>query len=285
VAKKTASAACASTPGAIGGAGPMVLEIAARHSSRLMTNRPQRQATAFAEHLSGCGAAALGNKLVAAILHGSLTLGDFTPGRSDIDVLIIVERPLGDDEISALTEVVQHLRDEAPVRVDLRVVTRAVAASPTPAPAMELYVALSPVKQATIETRVAGEPDLAVEFSMVRAHGRSILGATPNRVIGAVPDEWIDEIGAKQLIAWERLTHDTAHAELMVLTTCRIWRFHAERVYCSKAEAGRWALARDPSLTAIHEALLQRGSEPETPIGEGGIRRLIGVVRREIAKR
>ena len=64
----------------------------------------------------------------------------------------------------------------------------------------------------------------------------------------------------------------------MVLTTCRIWRFAVENVHCSKTAAGRWALARDPSLTAIEEALRQRTVDPEAPIGEAGIRRLLAIV-------
>jgi predicted nucleotidyltransferase len=246
---------------------------------------PRRRATTFAEQLASRCANALGDRVVAVILHGSLTLGDFTPGRSDIDLLIVVEQPLADEEIGALQEAVDPLRGEAPSRVDLRVVTRAVAAAPAPAPAMEASIALRPGQPLAVETRVAGEPDLVVEFSLVRGHGRSIVGADPSTVIGAVPDEWVVEVGDRQLAAWERLADDAAHAELMVLTTCRIWRFSAEGVHCSKSEAGHWALARDPSLTVVEEALRQRGGDPEATIGEEGIRCLIALVRREIAHR
>jgi predicted nucleotidyltransferase len=250
-----------------------------------MAEDPRRRATAFAERLASCCASALGDQFIAAILHGSLTLGDFTPGRSDVDLLVVVERPLADEEIQALLEAVEPLRAVAPSRVDLRVVTRAVAASPTPAPAMELYVALHPGHPAEIETRVAGEPDLAVEFSVVRAHGRSLVGPDPSAIVGAVPDAWVVAVGDRYLAAWEHLTDDAAHAELMVLTACRIWRFHAEGVHCAKSAAGRWALARDPSLTAVEAALRQRSGDPGATIGEDGIRRLLAIVRREIAQR
>jgi predicted nucleotidyltransferase len=248
-----------------------------------MAEDPRRRVAAFAERLARCCANALGEQVVAVLLHGSLTLGDFTPGKSDVDLLIVVERPLADEEIDAVLGTIDSLRGEAPSRVDLRVVTRAVAASPTPAPAMEVYVALQPGRPMEVETRVAGEPDLIVEFSMVRAHGRTIVGAEPSALIGDVPDEWVAEVGDRQLAAWERLVDDAAHAELMVLTTCRIWRFHAERVHCSKAEAGRWALARDPSLSAVEAALRQRGGDPGVTIGAEDIRRLIAIVRREMA--
>jgi hypothetical protein len=246
---------------------------------------PRRRATAFAERLASRCASALGEQLVAAILHGSLTLGDFTPGRGDVDLLLVVERPLSDDEIDALRAAVEVLGEPADSRVDLRVVTRQVASSPSPAPAMEAYVALAPSRPAAVETRVAAEPDLAVELSVVRAHGRSILGPEPSALVGVVPPEWLVAIGDRYLADWERLTDDAAHAELMVLTACRIWRFSAERVHCSKSEAGRWALDRDPSLTAVREALRQRQVDPETKIGQDGIQHLIALVRREIASR
>ncbi len=246
---------------------------------------PRRRATAFAEQLARSCADALGDQVIAAILHGSLTLGDYTSGRSDIDLLVVVEQPLADDEISVLWEAIDSLGRNTPSRVDLRVVTREVAASPTPAPAMEAYIALQPGQAAAIETRVPGEPDLVVEFSMVRVHGRGIVGADPSTIIGAVPDTWVVEIGDRQLAAWEQLVDDAAHAELMVLTTCRICRFSAERAHCAKTAAGYWALARDPSLTAVKEALRQRGGDREATIGEDGIRRLIALVRRELANR
>jgi hypothetical protein len=102
-----------------------------------------------------------------------------------------------------------------------------------------------------METHVAEGPNLVVEFSIVRAHGRSVVGATPSAVIDPVPDKWVLAEGKRQLAAWERLTDDEAHAELMVLTACRIWRFGAEHVHCSK-EAGRWRAIhhlRRPSKT------------------------------------
>jgi streptomycin 3"-adenylyltransferase len=244
-----------------------------------------RQAETFAARLAGCCAAAFGAQIVSAIVHGSLTMGDFAPARSDVDVLVVVARALRDAELDALRRCVGPLSETAPRNADLRVVTRAVAAGPTPAPAMEAYVEMRLGRPAEIETRVAGEPDLAVELSVVRAHGRAIVGAEPRTVVGDVPDAWIWEIGDRQLAAWERLIDDAAHDELMVLTTCRIWRFHAEAVHCSKSAAGRWALARDPSLTAVAAALRRRGGDPEARIEPADIGRLIATVQRERAGR
>ena len=240
----------------------------------------EARANAFADLLARACVDVLGHLAVSVLLHGSLTLGDFVPGRSDIDLLLIVARRLEDEELGALTERVSALSALSPSRVDLRVLTREVAAAPVPLPPMEAGFALRPGRAPEREARVAGEPDLVVELSVVRAHGRELLGRSPPDVVGAVPDTWVDAVGEQYLAAWEHLTDDAPHAELMVLTACRVWRFHAERVHCSKSAAGHWALARDSSLTAVRQALRQRSGEPGVTIEPGEIRRLLALVRR-----
>ena len=206
-------------------------------------------------------------------------LGSYTAARSDIDLLVVVDRPLRDDELAALEKLVVSAAVSAPGGVDFRVVTRAEAASPKQAPAMELYVGLHPRGTLEIEQRVAGERDLVAEFSLVRAAGRSLLGDEPTAIVGAVPDEWVVTYGDENLARWQQLTDDSDHAELMVLTSCRIWRFAAESVHCSKVDAGRWALARDPSLTAVAAALRLRAGEPDVRVEPAGIAHLLALVR------
>jgi hypothetical protein len=243
----------------------------------------RRRALSFAEELAAACSELLGDLLVAVILHGSLVLGSYTPDRSDIDLLVVVKRRLGDDVLAALEGLVVGRQAIAPSGVDFRVVTRAVAGSPTRSPAMELYVGLRTQEAPEIETRVAGEPDLVVEFSMVRAGGRSLVGDEPRSVVGGVPDEWVVAYGDEIIARWQGLTDDAEHAELMVLTTCRVWRFAIEGVYCSKAEAGQWALARDPLLVAVEAALRRRAGETDQRVEPQDIGHLLKLVRAEIA--
>jgi hypothetical protein len=226
---------------------------------------------AYAEELASSCAAALGDAVVAAILHGSLTLGDFVPGRSDIDLLVIVREPLADAQLAAVP------LPDPPARVDLRFVTMASAASP--APVLDAGFELRPGKPPELEARAVAEPDVAVELSVARAHGRSLVGPAPGAVIAPVPPELLDAVGRRQIAAWQELTDDAKHAELMVLTACRIWRFAVERVHATKRAAGRWAIARDPSLVAVEQALRRRAGKPVTPIAPGDVARVLAVAR------
>ena len=116
------------------------------------------------------------------ILHGSLTLDDYLPGRSDVDLLVVVYDPLTEAQLDALAEAVAGHRSRAPGPVDLRLVTRQVAASPTPAPPLEAYLRLTPGSGVRLEERRhPGERDLAVELSVCHAHGRTVgAGARPH---------------------------------------------------------------------------------------------------------
>jgi hypothetical protein len=239
----------------------------------------------FAEALAGACAAALGPDVAGVILHGSLTLGDYLPGRSDVDLLVVVDEPLSDTQLAALVAVTASRRAEAPGPVDLRLVTRQVAASPTPAPPMEAYLRLTSTSGVRLEERRhPGERDLVVELSVCRAHGRSLLGAVPAELIGEVPDRWVVAAGDAQLADWQAIGDDPPYAELTVLTACRVWRFAEEGRHCSKAAAAEWALRRDPTLGVVGDALRRRHGEPASRIDAAQVQRLLGMVRARLAE-
>jgi hypothetical protein len=243
------------------------------------------EALQFAEALARSCSLALGETVASVILHGSLTLDDYLPGRSDVDLLVVVDHPLSDAQLAALTDAVAGHRPQAPSPVDLRVVTRQVAASPTPAPPLEAYLRLTPGSGVRVEERRhPGERDLAVELSVCRAHGRSLLGAAPAELIGEVPDRWVVAAGDAQLADWQAIGDDPPYAGLTVLTACRVWRFAEEGRHCSKAAAGEWALGRDPTLQVVRDALHQRHRNPTAPIDPAQVARLLAVVRARSAE-
>jgi predicted nucleotidyltransferase len=246
-------------------------------------HRPADEAAAltFAHRLAEVCLQLLGDSLLSVILHGSLTFDDYVPGQSDIDLLAIVDRSLSDSEIESLIGKVAAEGAGAPAPVDLRFVTRAVATTPDEAPRLELYIRSRKTAPPEVEAR-RREPDVLVELSICRQHGRALLGAAPRQLIGPVPPEWLLRAGDAQLARWQSLTDDAPYAALMVLTACRVWRFSEERIHCSKTAAGAWALTRDPSLEAVRGALRRRAGDP-VPIEPAGIARLLELVRAGLA--
>jgi len=222
----------------------------------------------------------------SVILHGSLAAGGFRPGRSDIDMLAVIEHHLADAQVAALERAVRQADAGTATGLDLHVVTAGVAGAPTRAPALELHIGRYDRSSVglEVERRVPASPDLPAELSMARAAGRALHGATPHAVIAAVPAGWIVDRGRHWLLTWRSLTDDAENAVFMTLTACRIWRFAAENVHCSKTQAAEWALGRDPSLTAVRQAARQYEQDEASLVDEHDLAALLDTVLQETAR-
>ncbi|WP_433342600.1 nucleotidyltransferase domain-containing protein [Micromonospora sp. CA-111912] len=250
-----------------------------------MANVDELSALTAAERLADLFADTVGADVRSVILHGSLSAGDFRAGSSDIDLLIVIEGGLSDAQSTVLERLVRQADLGSAAGIDVHVVTAEIAGAPSRTPALELYIGRYDRSSTgfEVERRVAASPDLPAELSMARADGRSLRGAPPREVIAPVPPGWIVDRGRHWLMTWRSLTDDTENAAFMALTACRIWRFAVDNVHCSKAQAARWALDRDPSLTVVRQAVQQYEQDPTAIVGEQGITRLIDTVLQETA--
>jgi predicted nucleotidyltransferase len=236
------------------------------------------------EWLAASCADVLRSNLVSAILHGSLTQGDFRSGKSDLDLLLVVERALTPHQADALVTVVESAALGPAAGVDLLVVTsQAAAAASDEDPARELWVGRWPGPDAELE--IEG-PDQHVsdnwpEFSESRANGRSLLGPEPCEVLGEVPPERVRANALGHLRRWLGLTDDARNAVLMVIIACRMWRFELTGEHVSKAAAARWALQQDPSLTGVQSALLARTTSHPVTIAPSEVERVLLRVLRD----
>ena len=193
--------------------------------------------------------------LAGAILHGSLASGDFVPGKSDVDVLAIVDEQPSETELTALTSALDRLRPRAVTAADLCVVTRRTAAAPSPDPPVEIYVGLDPAEERLeVETR-RPRRDLVVEFSVCRAHGRSLTGKEAPELIGEVPDEWVMDVGDEVLATWQRQDYDPAMARVHGADRVPHLALRRGARALLEAAAGLWALQRDPALAVVQRAL------------------------------
>ncbi len=232
--------------------------------------------------ITGAVVAGLKTRVVGIILHGSLASGEYIPGTSDVDLLGVVASPLSGGEKGWFKELAGDVAARWPGPVDLRFVLEAVAAAPPRVPVLEAYAEIRPL--ACQVGFGVEEPDLVTEFSICRADGISLLGTGPRRIIGEVPDEWVLEVSDAQLASWQRIGDDPPHAELTVLTSCRMWQFAEEGVHGTKQGAAAWALEQNPSLDVVRQALDHRLVGPATVIDPTGVQHLLRIVRSHLAK-
>jgi predicted nucleotidyltransferase len=227
----------------------------------------------------------VGPDLLAAYLHGSAAGDDFVPGRSDLDVLVVVEQELSDPTVAGLVDVAGVVGRSAGLNVDFRLVTRESARNADRHPLLEagISVRLGREPDAFVETRRALEVDLLNEFSLCRDHSELIVGHDAAEVLFDVPSDWVVEVGLRQIQRWQELPFESKYADLMVLTSCRIWQFATDGVHTSKSAAARWVRNRRPDLEAPQISLDRRIRRSDAEPGEQAVRALLTAVLADLS--
>jgi len=245
----------------------------------------RESALATADELSRASQREVGSDLIAVILHGSLVSGDLVVDRSDIDLLVIVSGSLTAQQKSNLGTSVTSLAHDR--WLDYRVVTSETARQLSPSPMLDFYVGRHPdlPEGVEIEHDVIAEPDLLFEFDICRQAGRSLVGPRPTDVIGAVPEDWLLNLGDQYLKRWQEIDYDEHSAELMVLTACRLWYRSREHRHCTKSEAARWVMRQAAELRAPKLALERRTTDATPAISEADVMTLLTRVRTVLAHR
>lgn len=189
--------------------------------------------------------AELGRELVACWVTGSLALGGYQPGRSDIDVVAVVRTEPDRPTRSELVERLRHRSLPCPSR-GLEFVLYAEPALRRPStspdfvlelndgPSLPFVVHLDPAERA-VET---GAFWYVLDRSMLRDAGRTLLGPAPAELLAPLPRASILAALAES-VAWHRNAGATDDA---VLNGCRALRWARSGRWSSKPAAARWLL-------------------------------------------
>jgi predicted nucleotidyltransferase len=221
----------------------------------------------------------LGAELIGAYLHGSLAMGAFEPGRSDIDILAVCAEPLHRERRTGLGEALAAVRTP-PSGGDLEfsLVAEAAVRAPSAAPAFEVHVNTHEEPFVVDGSDRPGDQDLVVHFAMARARGRALIGPEPGELFpeparawliqAFLSDiQWAQEEGAA---GWEgHHLPELASMAYRVLNAARSWRYMETGELGSKVEGAAWLERRDPDpdTQALLDAALayQRGGVPGRP--------------------
>lgn len=199
----------------------------------------------------------LGADLVGVYLHGSAVLGDFSEGRSDVDVIAVSARRLSSKEKEAIAERLSQSSLPCPAGgLEFHVLHRDEIAL-SGAPRFELHLATSTDRR---PDRVVdgeghrGDPDLVMHFAVLHEHGCALVGPAPDSVFPAIPRPMLLDAFQGEL-EWAR---ENASPSYQVLNACRAWRYVDEGVLCSKTVGGEWARERVDDPSTIDVALRHR---------------------------
>ncbi|QLQ36057.1 nucleotidyltransferase domain-containing protein [Micromonospora robiginosa] len=231
----------------------------------------------------------LGDELAGAYAAGSLGLGAYQPGRSDVDVALLVAAP---PTVAAKRTLVDRLRHESlpcPARgLELVVYRRDVAASGTPEPGFELELNTG----ATMPFRATYDPVdrpaadgrfwYALDRSILRQSGLTLLGPPAADAFADPDPATLRSLLVDALRWWLALPTPPGDApapgaEDAVLGACRALVRCRDGVWLGKVDAGRRVAADDPDAALIHRAVAARagGPPPSGPAARAFQRRVL----------
>ncbi|CAN7224580.1 DUF4111 domain-containing protein [Terrabacter sp. LjRoot27] len=215
--------------------------------------------------LSAGLSAALGSDLLGLYAHGSLVVGDFSPARSDLDVLAVVARPPDDAMLAAVAPVHAALEERHPGwrgRVEVEMVARSTLTSYASGPP-----ATSEAGRPDAIMRISPGEDLhllpatshrIVTWSTVRRTGRRLAGPEASEVLPVVSEEVAHDALVDHVRDWPTWVEDmrTVGAQsYSVLSLCRAWCAVVEGEQLSKrAAADRFVAVRPADADLVEWA-------------------------------
>ena len=223
---------------------------------------PPADAAAFGHDVAAILARTLRGDLVGAYFVGSIALGGYVRGESDIDIAAVCR-----DRV-----------DEATKKVLADRLLAATAKCPARGLEFTLYraeVASSPPRDADFEVNVNGGPGMPrhvrlssrdeprfwyiLDRAIAHRHGIGISGPQPGQTFSDAPRQLLLDLMGDSM-RWHR-QHEKATL-YSVLNGSRAWRFAVEDVLGSKLEGARWARARWRMPALIDAAVDLRHGRP-----------------------
>ena len=206
----------------------------------------------------------LEGRLTAAYLLGSLALGDYVPGRSDIDVAAVASDPIPDEAKQEVVAALSHPNLPCPTKgLEFVLYARDSIVTPTRGAAFEINLNTGPGMAFTSSFDPASEPAhwFVIDRSIARTRGIRLVGPPSGEMFAEIPRRWVLEAVGDSL-EWHRETDTSPN---LVLNACRAWYYVEEGTWTSKSEAAAWArrMVEDPA--PIDAALVAREQGAERP--------------------
>jgi hypothetical protein len=200
----------------------------------------------------------LGPDLVGVYAGGSWALGDYEPGRSDLDVAVVTRSPTPSGRRAELAEALGHAAFPCPARgLELVLYPLETVQAASAEPGFDLNFNTG----AGMDERVDFEPVaeeahwFAIDRSILAQHGVALSGPEAATIFESLPRERMLPLLAEAL-RWH--ARGDARLDDAVLNACRSLHFAAEGVWVSKRAAAGWMLDRANDRELVSAALAAR---------------------------
>jgi hypothetical protein len=212
----------------------------------------------FGDQVAEVLARTLSSDLVGVYFVGSVALGGYVPGQSDIDVAAVSASALTDPQKQRVASAVVEASSACPGRgLELTLYRGQVVASHVAGADFEFNANGGPRMPTAVHLDATVEPGFWYLLDRAVAHrsGVAISGPPARTIFADVARSTLLQ-AMYESMAWHR-AHESGTL-YSVLNACRAWRFAADDVLGSKLEGASWARARWPDRDVIDAAVALR---------------------------
>jgi Nucleotidyltransferase domain len=193
----------------------------------------------------------LGHELAGVYAGGSLALGGYEPGPSDLDVTVVVRTPLTDEVSDRIVAELRHEAFPCPARgLELVVYTERAAGTSTVEPGFELN--LNTGRGLTFRADREPQPGerhwFAIDRSVLFEHGIALLGPPAAEVFAPIAPDELRPVLADALRWYER---EAPESEDAILNAGRSLLFARDGIWLPKPALRAWADAEPGTNTEI----------------------------------
>jgi aminoglycoside adenylyltransferase-like protein len=226
--------------------------------------------------------AMLGERLEGAWLVGSAALGDFAPGRSDLDVQALTRERLPRVERERIAAALTHEALPCPVRgLELVLYAREDLAGPD-GPTFQLNLNTGPGMEHHLALHPQDDPRFWFVLDVAIARQAAIRLAGPE-ASAAFPDPGHALVARslRDALAW--YARHGGSAAQTVLAACRAWAWAGDGRWRSKGASARWARERLADPQPVERALRLRDGAAERALDDADVEMVLGPARAALA--
>lgn len=198
----------------------------------------------------------LGAALVGVYPTGSLALDGYRPGRSDLDLIVVAERP-GPAELDAVAAALSHEALPCPATgLELVLYDRTALAGLTTEPGFALNLNTGRELPSRAETGTGDGLGFwyPIDRDITHQQRRVLAGPRFTELNPRQPYPTLLPVVAESVAA--QLDGGPDATDNAVLNGCRALRYHAERTWSAKSGAAAWALAHAPGFEPLVTAAI-----------------------------
>jgi hypothetical protein len=200
--------------------------------------------------------AEFGSRIRSVLGHGSWIHGDFCPGRSDLDLLVVLTTDPDPAFMTPVQAILDQAADAYPEwsdRLEIGFVTREAVLGVIDGDSTPRFVGrISPGEPLHL---VVADRHRLLDWEAAR-RGRSIVGDPPTEAVPAIPDDAVREVVREHLDNWPTWLTGSAAVGFQayaVLTTSRAVAYLATGRRLSKRQGATWLAARLPEWCRLIE--------------------------------